>query len=983
MRDISSQPAGPGDFRQHQLRTVLEDSPVPVSVATLAEVLGVSISTIERHVAALRAKGVQVQSERGRSGGLYIVADEMPSFSAHPEIASTDFVGREAELKLLVDQARAIPSGRVPVVALAGESGIGKTYLLDRFAAICRATGFMVSRTDGYDRLTSPPFHIWIRVLQDLRAGPGSAVGNAESLETLLGDLKGIREPLGGASALNQFELFERVAHQLARSADSGLALLVDDLHFADASSIDLLEYIANSRDETRLVIVFTYEPGLVHRRSPVRRLLGRLVAHANYSRLALGPLSRVEINSLVGKVLPGPVSVQLSELVHRRSEGNPLFAREIIRELGDGGATITDPLLHAAEHRLPEGLRDAVSRRLGQCSEECVDLLGISAVVGRRFRLQELRSIAGNHNFTTLIDEAEQHAIISPDDHDDGYRFSHGLIRNALLQDLSLHDRIRINSLVGLRREQVYGKLAPQHATEIAHYMVTAASVVGIEKAMQYSVWAGKQYLSGFSFSEAEEHFRNAVNLKSERISEDLASRAQLGLGRALGATLRRERKYEAVSLLNELVDARLAAGDVKGATAAALADIIPVGTGVAQPTEISAMAGKVVGRVEQGSVEHGRLLVAQAHALAVERSLLAESQAAATRALEIAQVHGDDVLAVRARRNILAVKFYSGTLDDESDLHSLLRDSLRVGDIVSELRVRFYLANLLCTVADPRAYEEGEAFRERAERFGESGAIQQALGMAASLLARQGRFDDAISTAEANLARTGVSDWALSPLYAASDSTGRPYSSRDLRNAVLSGTNLPRSIRAQVATIFLMKDQDGHDAEFIDVATGLAREILDDASRTHPSHYFRLLAARFAGLVGIARRDHAQGEASYQVLAGRPEWTHMGDGVHQGRVLWRLAMFLGKTDEATAHLLSALESARRAGYRPQLAETLCDLASMELERNHPDVASASLAEARELAEALGMSGLMPRLVQLERLCEASIESKDRLPGG
>ncbi len=1004
MRDLKT-PSNPGSRLRHiQLRRTLEHSADPISTAQLAESLGVSVSTIERDVSELRDQGLNIVSTRGRSGGLFLVRSRDQAADSTLNPSQTGFVGRQTELGTVMDHMNGEAINGIPVIAISGESGLGKTRLLDEVGSSCLRMGFQVWRGDAQDRLGSPPLLPWIQVLTDLReSSSNSDQLQKERIDQILADVQDSRyrgtdsSSVEGYTSLGigQFELFEGVQNHFIDSAASGAAILLDDLHLADASTIDLLEYLASSNKNAKLLIVFTYDALMVSRRSPLRKLLGRLISRPNFTRFRLGPLSPMETHELTEHSVASRLTRQQKELVYERSEGNPLFAKEIIWSLENGTPESHNRFSGELEHQLPEGVRDAASKRLERCSEECVEILAAASVFGRSFELGDLEylwqkeSSAGGidrreKNPNELIDEAMTLGLIEQGPRIGNYRFTHGLIREVLSDELSLSELIQFNARAGLAKERFYGDGARNHATEIARFFVTSASTVGAEKAARYSVLAGEQCIGVFSFREAEEHFRNALSLRLDHVPGELVWRARLGLGQSLAAALPRARKHEAVSLLSEVVSHYISANRVDLALKAVLTDVVPASTGVEEATDICGMIEKILVLVKSGSLEFGYLQVTYAHALAIEKGQLSEANSAATTALNIGESAGSNDLVLKARRALLAVKFYSGAgPEDEQLARSVVRDAVRSRDVGTELRARFYLVSMLSVASSKTALAEARTFLERAQQFGESSSLQQAMGMTANMLVREGAFSEALELAEKNHSLAGASEWAYAAVYTISANIGRPYTVDQLRDSVVSSSDLPLAIRVQIATSLLLDDRISTDSSFLDAAGSLANDLVLLSRKPRLAHHHQMAALRLGGLVAVGMNDHQRADTSYRFLLQSPDWMHHSDGIHQGQILGRLADFLGIHEVALTHYGNAIEVAQSAQFSPLLAHLKCDLGEKMLEMGNVPNASVLLARAHELGDSLGMTPLLDRLSSINSRIESTGNESNGLPAG
>src|SRR5207248_1553568 len=190
-----------------------------------------------------------------------------------------------------------------------------------------------------------------------------------------------------------RWRLFQAVTAFLTNaSAVQPLVIVLEDLHWADRGTLDLLTYLARHVQGARLVLVGTYRDVEVDRAHPLSSALADLRRVSNFDRMLLRGLSSDEVHRMMAAVTSQDVRWAFAEAVQRQTEGNPLFIQEVLRYLVEEGHISheggrwhrvgeTPPEMH-----IPEGLRDVIGKRLSQLSPECNRVLAIAAVIGRDF---------------------------------------------------------------------------------------------------------------------------------------------------------------------------------------------------------------------------------------------------------------------------------------------------------------------------------------------------------------------------------------------------------------------------------------------------------------------------------------------------------------------------------------------------------------------------------------------------------------------
>ncbi|MFI6489687.1 AAA family ATPase [Streptomyces sp. NPDC050564] len=363
------------------------------------------------------------------------------------------FVGRTDELGTLNDAlARAAAAGssqassnggEPQALLLGGEAGVGKTRLLEEFAATAAREGAVVACGGcveiGADGLPFAPFSTALRALRRLLPDElaAAAAGQEEELARLLPEL-------GEAARGRQYDeegmarLFELTARLLERvAADRTVVVVLEDLHWADASTRHLLAYLFRTLRSGRLVVIATYRSDDIHRRHPLRPLLAELDRLRTVTRIELGRFSRAEVGRQIAGILahePDPAQV---DEIFARSDGNAFFVEELAVAEREGPRTgLTDSLRDLLLVRV-EGLPESAQRvaRIVAEGGSTVEypLLAAVARLAEDDLIEALRACVGAN-------------ILLASPGGDGYRFRHSLVREAVSDDLLPGERSRFN---------------------------------------------------------------------------------------------------------------------------------------------------------------------------------------------------------------------------------------------------------------------------------------------------------------------------------------------------------------------------------------------------------------------------------------------------------------------------------------------------------------------------------------------------------
>lgn len=376
--------------------------------------------------------------------------------SVETRSVSPVFVGRTGELDTLNDAlARAAggdasrPSatgGEPQALLLGGEAGVGKTRLVEEFAAAADRRGAVVALGGcveiGADGLPFAPFSTALRALrrhlpEELAA---AAAGQEEELARLLPEL-GEGTPVTGGGRHDEesmARLFELTARLLERvAARHTVVLVLEDLHWADASTRHLIAYLFRTLRTGRLVVLATYRSDDIHRRHPLRPLLAELDRLRTVRRLELGRFTRDEVGRQIAGILahePDPLQV---DEIFERSDGNAFFVEELAVAAHEGSCT-----------GLTDSLRDLLLVRVEALPESAQRVARIVAEGGSTVEYRLLAAVAqlAEDDLIEALRSAVNANILLPAPDGDGYRFRHSLVREAVGDDLLPGERSRLN---------------------------------------------------------------------------------------------------------------------------------------------------------------------------------------------------------------------------------------------------------------------------------------------------------------------------------------------------------------------------------------------------------------------------------------------------------------------------------------------------------------------------------------------------------
>jgi DNA-binding NarL/FixJ family response regulator len=448
------------------------------------------------------------------------------------EIAGGRLVGRRAELGLLVGLLDAAAAGSPVVALVSGDAGVGKTRLVSELSAVAGERGYTVLSGRCAELADTIPYLPLADALRDAATGPSAggplldALAARPVLARLLPDRDG--SPAGGdVPGLAQQQLFGAVLGMLAELAETSPVLLIlEDLHWADGSTRDLVTFLSRVLHRERLAIVATYRTDDLHRRHPLRPVVTELLRLPSVTSVHLGPLeSSAMAEHLTTLSTQSLDAAALGQMI-TRAEGNAYYAEELLAASSAGCD-------------LPAGLADLLLARLERLSDTGQQVMRAAAVTGRRVDDELVRQTSGlaAPDYEEAVREAVAHQLLVPDG-EQGYAFRHALLREAIYADLLPGERTRLHArLAGLLDDERRLAEVPGTAAELAHHSLASHDIPG---AFAASICAGREAERLAAPAEAHRHYDQALSLW-ERVSEPEKlggiDRGELALRSALSA--------------------------------------------------------------------------------------------------------------------------------------------------------------------------------------------------------------------------------------------------------------------------------------------------------------------------------------------------------------------------------------------------------------------------------------------------------------
>ncbi len=479
----------------------------------------------------------------------------------------TRLVGRSRELGLGREALEALRAGRGGVLVVAGDAGIGKSRLLNELRELAERDGtcWLEGRCVSYGE--SLPYWPFRDLLRGEWVGAGAdepelriRVGLRRRLEQLFGDGASELYPyLGGLLEVSleheaavrtaqlspealQWRTFEVVGQLFARLAeDAPLVIAIEDLHWADPTSVLLLEQLLSLAEEAPVLLVLSLRPERDHAAWGLREHASREFPHL-LRELDLGPLGDADGELLAALVAPATLPAELERRVLEAADGNPFFLEELVRSLADVGALVrTDDgwrFDHAVEVEVPPTVEKTILARLDRLTAPARDLVAAASALGRTFVLPLLEGVVGEipddalHELQRLGLLRQSRRWPQPE-----YRFRHALIQETAYRTLLSEQRTQLHRRAAEWLEERYAERDAEVLGLLAYHWLRAKDE---EKAAGYLLRAGDKARLEYALDEAIEHYRDLLPLLERRGARQEIALVLFKLALALHTSLR-----------------------------------------------------------------------------------------------------------------------------------------------------------------------------------------------------------------------------------------------------------------------------------------------------------------------------------------------------------------------------------------------------------------------------------------------------------
>ncbi|MGY0058162.1 helix-turn-helix transcriptional regulator [Streptomyces sp. LZ34] len=684
----------------------------------------------------------------------------------HHTSVSPVFVGRAEELSTLTDALAGATAGEPQVLLVGGEAGVGKSRLVDEFLAGATAAGVAAAVGGcveiGVDGLPFAPVSTVLRSLRRKLGGEldRAAAGQEGELARLLPELgETARESREEDSRARLFELTVRLLERLA--ADRTLVVVIEDLHWADRSTRELLGYLFRSLISARLLVVATYRSDDIHRRHPLRPFLAEIDRMRAVRRIELPRFNRSEVHAQIAGIYGARPDRALVDRIFERSDGNAFFVEEIARSISEGCST-----------GLSESLRDLLLVRVETLPEEAQRVVRILAEGGSTVEYELLRAAArlGEDDLIDALRAAVGANILRPTGDDSGYRFRHALVREAVADDLLPGERSRINRRYAeaLEAEPALVR-ADERAARLASYWYHAHDPAkALPAVLRASVEARRRY----AHAEQLRLLERAMELWEDVPEEIRQAQRPLDYAEAYPACSCEDEALRHLDLLAEVVVAANRSGQRERALAVARralraldesADPLRAAWFWTQKSKLIGSLGRGDGWAELGraqelvrglppSAVHADVL-AQAASWSMVRRPGPEGFAVAERAVELARLVGARSTELHARLTLGYFKAESGDTEGGlAEMREVCEAAIEMGDVSIVGRCFINLTSGLEGLGrSAESVEVAEKGLRMLDHFGLTDSLAWVSGNMAESLLSLGRWAEAEEAAAA----------------------------------------------------------------------------------------------------------------------------------------------------------------------------------------------------------------------------------------
>ena len=882
-----------------------------------------------------------------------------------PAPITRSFVGRVDERRALHDAW----ASRTRVALVTGEAGVGKSTLADEFAGELAAESVTVLR----GRSTPQQLGVFEAFVEPVRSALGRYDGaipaNLRDLGRLVPGLIDVENealvPSRSDPAVERRLLFETVGALVASIGPA--LLLLDDLHWADQGTLDLVSFLSGQPELTEVMILGTVRSTDVT--TATSAALAELRRHCVVARVQLGGLGRADLERLVSSIAGSEMSVAFLDAVNAATNGNPLYIKEL-----------TEHLLHGAFDAhggtaVPDGIRHTIELRVAGLSSEGQSLLRGGAVLGPAFELSLAGQLAGLHGEDLL--EAAEDALLSGllvEHSATLVAFSHGLVATTVYEAMPRSRRYVLHRAAATALAAAEPVSSSQIVDVERHWAVVAeADPLVRDTAARWSARAGDAAASSASIDEAISCYERAASQRSEPTGEYADTLVRLG-----SALTAAGRLVEGKDRLLQALEIAERAGAVEVFARAALGLSASVRYASSDPERIDELEQAIAKLEPTEMVLRPALFATLRRQLGFVDTPAAECRrreaaAAVEEAVSAPDVSDDLLISLGSLRDSLVV-------DDPVPLGEFARKIIAVASSRQDLPVLstgwYRQAWAALELGDAATFRRAvDEYRRIAERLRRPYELALSSNMIAAVAQIEGRYDDAEAAGQEALAHAAtIDDGNFSWVYFANSGlrawdTGNIAATFEMMQAVRADFAGLHTFEASFVAVAAGAGHHGFADQLLDEQLGPHGEILDRdwwylSAERLPALGLWAWGCSMSGNVRHAAVLRARleqvNELGVRAVRVAPVGAWIGPIDHH---LGALNRVLGDLDAAERHLERALGVEAEMNGRPYRVRTLMELAAVASARGGAREASRAAAwmgEAADLAAELGLEGIL-----------------------
>jgi tetratricopeptide (TPR) repeat protein len=483
-------------------------------------------------------------------------------------LARGRLVARQAEQTKLRELWQACLAGEAHLGMISGEPGVGKTRLAIEIVTRARLQGAVVLQGGCYEYEANTPYmpfvealRAWVHdqegaILRDLLGATAADLARlAPEINSLVGPLSPPPSLSPNEERLRLFDSLTRLCSQLAE--ERGLLIFLDDLHWADQESLQLLHYLLRHMHGEKVMVLACYREVELGRTHPLADAIVEWNKERLMRRIPLDRLNADETRELLQALFQDEVAPEFLAAIHAETEGNPFFIEEVVKTLIDSGAVYREDgrweRVSTEALAVPQSVKEAIGRRIGRLSENCLDVLHTAAAVGKTFSFGDLAPLFDDENpLLDALDEARFAQLIR-DAGQESFSFTHDKIREVLYEELNPIRRRRLHQKIGEALEAA-GAAQDDRVQNLAHHFAQSGD---LERGFRYALAAAAHAQSVFALEAAGNLLLSAVECAKGLGDQELQSQAYGRLAEAYAMQGRYPQAIEAIqAALSRLAD-------------------------------------------------------------------------------------------------------------------------------------------------------------------------------------------------------------------------------------------------------------------------------------------------------------------------------------------------------------------------------------------------------------------------------------------